>query len=715
MSTVLFNSVTISYTPIDNVKFRNIFIENGKVMDINLRDKYENEVIEPYLSRHRPMYSTAPFFVNHDIDNHEFSFQCVTCLYPEADYTNWYSIRKNLFSELFLVVMKYFIDYDGDFDTIINYIEAMEIDIDIKQTNINRFTDSIKKVYDGTLAFNILRGKFKINPASMCELKIDYINVDDFLYEYENYNFNPLIYKEFCNELLLVETPVEKYTPHYRNYIVISDVAFTQAAILIKEMTNRDRIRSVVAMQFSNPSTIEILEMLENHTLDGMDGQAVLLSYQTIRDEKEVGCIANALKELMQLYPKVIFMILAPTRSPNTNIREMIHLLYDDLNNIVRLAPCNTCDAKAAKEIMLKHITDRYGKLNYNDRKAITTKIDKYLKESNVEKHSIDTIINMASSIIEAHVNGKRNPAYFSEPFSNTSSSANNKEKAETPLSHKQNMNELVGLTEVKELSKKIIIHYTMMDTYRKKGIRLENMSRHMIFTGNPGTAKTTVARLLFEELNQREVVDDVFVEVGRADLIAEYVGQTAVKVKKAFERAKGGILFIDEAYSLAHDTSKGFGSEAIATIVQEMENHRDDIIVIFAGYKKEMDEFVKSNPGLKSRIAFHLDFPDYSKDELMEILKLMVKRNTLTMTPSAVEYVRKNLDKISITPERGNARLMRNILEAAIMNHSMRISEIKDYEESSKKVLSTLTVDDFKDTIKQDSSSEKKRIGFGV
>ena len=148
----------------------------------------------------------------------------------------------------------------------------------------------------------------------------------------------------------------------------------------------------------------------------------------------------------------------------------------------------------------------------------------------------------------------------------------------------------------------------------------------HMVFTGNPGTAKTTVARLLAGIMKEEKIsTTGAFVECGRSDLVGKYVGWTAKIVKEKFKEASGGILFIDEAYSLLDD-SNSFGAEAINTIVQEMENHRDDVLVIFAGYPDMMNDFIDSNAGLRSRIAFHVDFPDYDVDELNEILCVMAK-----------------------------------------------------------------------------------------
>jgi SpoVK/Ycf46/Vps4 family AAA+-type ATPase len=163
----------------------------------------------------------------------------------------------------------------------------------------------------------------------------------------------------------------------------------------------------------------------------------------------------------------------------------------------------------------------------------------------------------------------------------------------------------------------------------------------HMVFTGNPGTAKTTVARLFARIMRENGLLSrGHLVEVGRSDLVGKYVGWTAPAVQKKFKEASGGVLFIDEEYSLATENAGSFGEEAINTIVQEMENRRDELVVIFAGYPDEMEKFLQSNPGLRSRIAFHVPFADYGTEELCQIAKYQASKLELRLTDDAVEKV---------------------------------------------------------------------------
>ena len=237
--------------------------------------------------------------------------------------------------------------------------------------------------------------------------------------------------------------------------------------------------------------------------------------------------------------------------------------------------------------------------------------------------------------------------------------------------------------------------------------------SRHMIFTGNPGSAKTTVARLVAEIFKNEDVVETgEFVECGRADLIGKYVGWTAPTVKAKFRRARGGVLFIDEAYSLVDDTGS-FADEAIDTIVQEMENHRDDVIVIFAGYPDKMKTFLEKNEGLRSRIAFHVDFPDYNSCELMDIMKLMMKENAYTMTPDAEREAMRIFESVQGTENFGNGRFARNVLEQAQMRQSSRLMKMHFNNAEDRETLFRLEKDDFNLPAIISKDEPKRSIGF--
>lgn len=273
-------------------------------------------------------------------------------------------------------------------------------------------------------------------------------------------------------------------------------------------------------------------------------------------------------------------------------------------------------------------------------------------------------------------------------------------------------LSEMIGLGNVKKVIDGAINYFKLQKEYKERGIDFARPAMHMVFSGNPGTAKTTVARLLAQILRDNKVLSrGELVEVGRADLVGEYVGQTAPQVKDVFRRAKGSVLFIDEAYSLLDDKKGLYGDEAINTIVQEMENARDDTIVIFAGYKNEMEEFVERNPGLSSRIAFHVDFDDYSEDELLAITKLLARQNSIIIDESCDQKLLDIYKNARQNPSFGNGRYARNVLEKAKLNQASRIAK-QDIEYLSNEQLKTIVAAD----ISVDDQRQKQtisRLGF--
>lgn len=233
-----------------------------------------------------------------------------------------------------------------------------------------------------------------------------------------------------------------------------------------------------------------------------------------------------------------------------------------------------------------------------------------------------------------------------------------------------------------------------------------------MVFIGNPGTAKTTVARLFAEIMKDEKVLSTGnFIETGRADLVGDHVGATAKLVKKKFKEAQGGVLFIDEAYSLCDGYKGGYGDEAINTLVQEMENHRDDVIVIFAGYPKPMKEFLDRNPGMLSRIAFQVEFEDYSLNELCEITRLMLSQKKMTITENAMKKLRAIYEAVREENDYGNGRFVRKMLEEAEMNLAERILQMGDAEITNE-MITTIEETDIP-TYDLTKKEEKRTIGF--
>ena len=270
----------------------------------------------------------------------------------------------------------------------------------------------------------------------------------------------------------------------------------------------------------------------------------------------------------------------------------------------------------------------------------------------------------------------------------------------------------MIGLAEAKKLLHKAVSYFSVLKQHQQLGIRQDRASMHMVFTGNPGTAKTTAARLFAEIMKDKGILPTgAFVETGRADLVGLAVGHTAPKVRERFREAQGGVLFIDEAYSLSDGYKGSYGDEAINTIVQEMENHREDVVVIFAGYPEPMNEFLERNPGMASRIAFRVNFSDYTPEELCQITELMAVKNHMKVTEAAMEKLRGIYETQCHVESYGNGRFVRKILEEAGMNLAVRLSGLNP-DDITREMYTTIEACDVPDDIPT-PGGDKPRMGF--
>ena len=435
------------------------------------------------------------------------------------------------------------------------------------------------------------------------------------------------------------------------------------------------------------------------------NAQGNIVLFDLSGSEEEHGNYAGAYEEVIQYLCRIVS-------------KNHIKTLCIFVENKSHPGFANSFLAKIADEIDIIEINEGNGSkdtaISYIENLARKNKYE--LDKAEIEEIMPDKSLFTVGEVYEIYnkwfKNGLRNKVYKSYKHCSYME-VKKKDKASEPYDELQKM---IGLKDIKDVVDEIIDSARIQKLRSDMGMDSFKTSLHMVFTGNPGSAKTTVARLITQIFTKEGILTSGrYVECGRADLVGKYVGWTAKTVRGKFREAKGGVLFIDEAYSLVDD-SNSFGDEAINTIVQEMENHRDDVIVIFAGYPDKMKEFLAKNEGLRSRIAFHLDFPDYNAEELVEILKLMAEKKGYKMSRDIEAKCLNIFEMAVLQKEFGNGRFARNLLEQAMMAQSRRITKEYKGKKVSRKALSTLKVEDFEvNASKQLIKENKPKIGFAV
>lgn len=252
-----------------------------------------------------------------------------------------------------------------------------------------------------------------------------------------------------------------------------------------------------------------------------------------------------------------------------------------------------------------------------------------------------------------------------------------------------KDLNELVGLEKVKKVLYDLVDVINLKE--KAKDLTIKDMNLHMVFLGNPGTGKTTIARIISNILyNLGYIKENKLIEVSSKDLVGQYVGQTAPKTMDVINKSLNGVIFIDEAYSLAVKGENSYNAEAIATLIQAMENYRDKLVVIFAGYTKEMQDFLDSNSGIVSRIGYTLEFDDYTTEELIKIFNNFATKNGFIVDEEAIKYLEEVINENRNTKNFGNARFVRNIYEKTVIKHA---TNVKDKKQN--KILKTITKED--------------------
>jgi len=537
----------------------------------------------------------------------------------------------------------------------------------------------------------------------MQDLELNYEDNNTFGYEEEIYTATKCSLtgmKKSAKELLVSDgyqeelerifskDNIKQFFEHPVHYHVIAEserAAKAMTDLLIKSLLKNKRLLGGRVNRVVDLTEHCYNEQDFEHLVRNSQGATVILPLY-FKEEKRRSAqnqyeeALNYIEELVRLYHKKVLFVFQEITSKDCTGKSMLKELEDDLR-LIRMQEGAGCkrQAKAILYNMIKK--SEYGSL-LNDKKDICI--------PDRDSYSMADVYRLYADWVQDAIYHKVYKSYGTQEKIEIV-------REESMCNAYVELQNMVGLDGIKSLVDQILAMHKLQRKRRDLGLDRQSNSLHMIFSGNPGSAKTSVARLLAYILYNEGIINNKkIVECGRGDLVGKYVGWTAKQVQKKFSEAKGGILFIDEAYALIDGREGSFGDEAINTIVQEMENRRDEVIVIFAGYPKKMEEFLQKNEGLRSRITFHLDFPNYSETELEEILKSMIKQRGFYCEKDVYDKCREIFRQAVLNEDFGNGRYVRNLLEQAILRQSKRLVIESAECEIATKELNHLVADDF-------------------
>ncbi len=546
----------------------------------------------------------------------------------------------------------------------------------------------------------------------------DYKNREDMLQDIGKHHFLSSMGNEIDRIFMGAKKPVKSGFGHPVHYLICSDDTYTRekmAGILLAALHKNKRIAAGRYCSYDLEENMSVPDEMSAALFRSCAGASMLINLPA--DEYEEHDFADFYLGLIK------------------SVASMINEYRDRVLNVVCL-PSQAVDLKSAfleycPDITFVVLEEQvlFGKdaTKYLENLATCREIEpdeKLLQIVDDEDKAFSSV--ELGREFSAWYNRKLRTEYYPQYSGfDTRKKAISKEKPKG--SAYRELTALIGLEDAKTMISKALDYYKARKVFEllamdsqadgkdrsQAKLMIQKPSMHMIFTGNPGTAKTTVARLFAQIMKENGFLSvGNLVEVGRNDLVGKYVGWTAKIVKANFRKAKGGVLFIDEAYALLDEREGVFGDEAINTIVQEMENNRDDTIVIFAGYPDKMEDFISRNPGLRSRVSFHLNFPDYDTEELGQIAELMVAQRGMRLTAGAKGKLMKVFEAGRDLKDFGNGRFVRNLIEQALINQASRLVG-EGLDGVSRRRAETLRAEDFDlETVAVKKS--KRLIGFG-